>query len=85
MFGSYCPTGSQQCVVIISCDAGRDIPDINFEDGSSSGDSGGGDDDEDGIPQFLSLFKVSGQQNEDTLGSFIQGKVSRGLCNPRLM
>lgn len=59
----YCniiaPAGSQQCVVIISCDNGRDIPDIGYEEGSSSGDGAGGDDDEDDIPSFLSLFGVS--------------------------
>ena len=52
--------GSQQCIVIISCDSGwTGIPDVRYDEAGTSGEGGGGgDDDEDDI-SFLGLFSVS--------------------------
>lgn len=53
-------SGSQQCIVTISCDSGwTGIPDVRYDEAGTSGEGGGGgDDDEDDI-SFLGLFSVS--------------------------
>lgn len=53
-------SGSQQCIVTISCDSGwTGIPDVRYDEAGTSGEGGGGGDDDDDDISFLGLFSVS--------------------------